>query len=708
MVLTRVLKASLTFVFLQIVVSTTRAEIDPNVATPPVANKIPKTTQIHGDTRVDNYFWLREKQNPEVIAYLEAENRYTAAVMKPAEGFQEALYAEMLGRIKQTDLSVPYQLGDWWYYTRTEKGKQYPIHCRRRGSSAGVEQVMLDLNEMAKGKKFLGLGAHVVSDDANLLAYTTDETGFREYRLHVRDLRTGKDLADHFDAKVTSVAWAADNRTLFYVADDAAKRPYRLYRHVLGKPTDDLVYEEKDELYRLGCRRSRDKAYIFAASQSSITSECRYLPSDQPTQEFRLILPREKDHEYYVDHRKGLFYIRTNKGAKNFRVVTVPVDDPSPGRWKEMIPHRKTVLLEGTELFARHCVVAEREEGLQRFHVYDLESGKNNVTDFTEPVYSVFAEQNPEFNTKLFRFRYQSLITPESIFDYDMDTQSRTLLKQVEVLGGYNPAQYRSERLFATAADGTRIPISIVYKSGVRQDGTAPMLLYGYGSYGFSVPITFQSQRLSFLDRGVVFAMAHIRGGSEMGRAWHDNGKMMSKRNTFTDFIAAADYLVEKKYASRERLAIQGGSAGGLLIGAVLNMRPDLCKAAVLMVPFVDVINTMLDPTLPLTVQEYLEWGNPNKRAEYEYIKSYCPYTNLGARNYPAILVMTSLNDSQVMYWEPAKYVAKMRATKADKNPLLLKVRMAGGHGGASGRYDALRDAAFVASFLLNELGITK
>jgi oligopeptidase B len=684
------------------------AELDPQAAKAPVAKKVPHTEVLHGDTRVDDYYWLREKTNPEVIAYLEAENAYTAAVMKPTETFQETLYREMVGHIKETDLTVPHRQGDWFYYSRTEQGKQYRIECRKHGSLDAKEEIILDLNELAKGQKFLNAGGLRVSDDGNLLAYTTDTTGFREYYLHVKDLRTGELVPDKF-GKVSGVVWATDDKTLFYTTEDEAKRSYRLYRHVLGSDKDELIYEEKDELYRLGVSRTRDKAYIFAVSTSSTTSEFRALPADKPTEALRVLLPREKDHRYYVDHRDGLFYIRTNKDAKNFRLVTAPADDPQPKNWKEMIAHRKDVLLENVDLFKNHAVLHERGNALQHLRVLDLRTGKDHEVAMPEQICSVSGDAgNQEFDTTVYRFNYQSLVTPASVFDYNLDSHERKLMKQTEVLGGFDSSRYASERVFATASDGTRIPISLVYKKGGKRDGTSPLLLYGYGSYGASLPVTFQSQRLSLLDRGVIYAMAHIRGGKEMGEEWHDQGKMMNKRNTFTDFIAAADYLVAEKWAARDRLAIEGGSAGGLLIGATLNLRPDLCKAAVLQVPFVDVINTMLDASLPLTVGEFLEWGNPRIEEQYEYMKTYCPYTNVAAKDYPAMLVRTSLNDSQVMYWEPAKYVAKMRATRTDKNVLLLKVNMAAGHGGSSGRYDALKENAFAYAFVLNQLGITE
>jgi oligopeptidase B len=674
-------------------------------AKPPVAKKIPRKTTVHGDVLIDDYYWLREKSNPEVIAYLEAENAYTDAIMKPIQPLQETIYKEILGRIKQTDLTVPYKLGNFWYYSRTEEGKQYAIQCRKQGSLEAKEEVLLDLNELAKGQKFLGLGVFTVSDDGNLLAYSTDITGFRQYTLYVKDLRTGQLLSDRIE-KTISVVWAADNKTLFYTTEDHAKRPYRLYRHVLGGKQDELVYEEKDELYRLTAQKTRDRKYILAGSTSSTTSEMRVIPAGRPAEAARLIQQRENEHEYYVDHRDGLFYIRTNKGAKNFRVVTAPASDPQEKNWKEFIEHRKNRMIESVSLFAGHAVISERENGLPHLRIIDFETSNSHRIDMPEPVYSVFLSNNPEFKTGVLRFQYQSLVTPGTVFDYDIKSRKRTLLKQNEVLGGYDPSQYASERIFATAPDGVSVPVSLVYKKTLVRDGKRPMLLTGYGSYGASLGVSFSSSRLSLLDRGVIYAMAHIRGGGDMGQEWHDQGKMMKKRNTFTDFIAVADHLVAQKYTSKDRLAIEGGSAGGLLMGAVTNMRPDLFKIVISRVPFVDVINTMMDTSLPLTVGEFLEWGNPQNKEHYEYMKSYCPYTNLEAKDYPTILVKTSLNDSQVMYWEPAKYVARLRSLKTDKNLLLFKTNMAGGHGGSSGRYDALKELAFDYTFVLTQLGI--
>jgi oligopeptidase B len=679
----------------------------PEAPRPPVCPPKPKKIVLHDEFHFDNYFWLRDRDNPEVRRYLEAENAYTDAVMKPTAKVQEDLYKEILGRIKQTDLSVPARTGPYWYYTRTVEGKQYPIYCRKKGTLEAPEEITLDANELAKGQRFLSIAEYSPSDDHNLLAYATDTTGFRDYTLFVKDLRSGQLLPDQI-RNIAGAEWAADNQHIFYVAEDQAKRPYRLYRHKLGTPQvkDELVYEEKDELYRLGIGRSLDKKFLIAISASLKASECRYLPSDQPTGAFKVVLPREMDHEYYIEHRQGQWFIRTNKDAKQFKLVTCHVDQPAPANWKEIIPHRPNVMLEDVNVFADHLVVSERADGLQRMIVIDLKSNEQHAISFPETTYNLAPSGNPEFNTTTFRYSYQSFQTPPSVFEYDLVQRTAKLLKATEVLGGYDPQKYKSERIFATASDGTKVPISLVYRSDVKRDGTAPLYLTGYGAYGIPADVHFSPARISLLDRGIVYALAHVRGGGEFGEIWHDAGRMMNKKNTFTDFIAAADHLVAQKYGARERLVIRGGSAGGLLIGAVVNFRPDLCKAAVLEVPFVDVINTMLDDSLPLTFQEFLEWGNPKVKKEYDYMKSYCPYTNLAAKAYPAILVRTSLNDSQVMYWEPAKYVAKLRSLRTDDNVLLLKTNMAAGHGGASGRYDALREEAFLYAFVLNQMGI--
>ena len=679
----------------------------PAQASPPVAKKDPKVEQLHGDTRVDDYFWLRNKGAPEVVDYLNAENAYTDALMKPTETFQEQLYREMLARIQETDVTVPHPDGKWLYYSRTEKGKQYPIHCRRK-SIESPENVLLDLNEMAKEEKFLALGTMEVSDDGNLLAYSTDTTGFRQYTLRIKDLRSDT-IGSEAIPRVDSVAWARDNRTLFYVVEDDAKRPYRLYRHTFGTPAerDILLYEEKDEMFRLFVERSRSKDYLFLTSESHTASEVRYLRADRIEATFQLIAPREKDHEYYVDHRGKDFFIRTNSGGRNFRIARAPVSHPARSNWKELVPHRDDVMVENLELFSDHYVLFERYDGLPRIRVTDFASRRSQYVKFPEPLYSIFPAPNHVFNTRKLRFAYQSFVTPMSVYDYNVKEGGLALLKRIEVLGGYDPSRYQSERLHAKASDGTSIPISIMYRKGLKRDGMSPMLLLGYGSYGFPFPIIFSSNWLSLVDRGVSIAVAHIRGGGELGKKWHDQGRMLAKRNTFTDFIAAAEFLIAAGYTHGDRLVAQGGSAGGLLMGAVTNMRPDLFKAVVALVPFVDVINTMLDTSLPLTVGEFEEWGNPKIKQDYEYIKTYSPYDNVARKPYPTILVRTSYNDSQVMYWEPAKYVAKLRALKTDSNPLLFKINMEpAGHGGASGRYTKLHETAFDYAFILWQLGI--
>ncbi len=681
------------------------------VTTPPIAGKMSKVDTVHGDRREDPYYWLRDKTNPDVVSYLEAEDAYTDRMMAHTEPFQEVLYKEMVGRIKETDLSVPYRRGDYWYYSRTEQGRQYPIHARKRGRTDGIEEITLDLNELAEGQDFLQLWTYDVSDDARLLVYATDVTGFREYTLHVKDLSDGRSLSEAIPHVVEAV-WAGDSRNVFYIVEDDAKRAYRVYRHEVGAApdgsADELVYEEADKLYSLSLTRSLDDEYVFVTSASSTTTEVRYIPSSRPDQAPRVVLPRETDHEYHVLHRSGLFYIRSNKDAPTFRIMTAPVGDPDTENWTEFIPHDEEVTLEGLELFKNHGVVLERQAGLQNLRVVDFESGKQHRIEFPDPVYSVFPTANREFDTVNLRFRYQSLVKPASIFDYDMDDRGRILLKETEVLGGFASTDYESKRFYARAPDGVQVPISIVYRKGMEPDGSNPMLLYAYGSYGVPLSLSFSSVRLSLLDRGVIYAMAHVRGGGDLGKKWHDDGKMMSKRNTFTDFIAVAEHLIEGGYTSTERLVINGGSAGGLLTAAVTNMRPDLFAAVVSNVPFVDVLNSMLDDSLPLTVGEYLEWGNPNVAEQYAYMKSYCPYTNIESKDYPAMLVKTSFNDSQVMYWESAKYVARLRDLKTDDNLLLLKINMTGGHGGASGRYDTLRDLAFDYAFILNRLGMDR
>ncbi len=674
----------------------------------PTAKRVPKETKIHGETLVDEYFWMREKSNPEVTAYLEAENAYTTAVMKPTEGFQDALYKELLARIKQTDAQVPYRENGYFYYTRTTEGQQYPVYARKKGKLDASEEVVLDLNELNKGHNYTALGNYSVSDDGNLLAYSIDHDGHRDYMLKVRDLRTGKDAEDL--GKVVSAFWANDNRTLFYVTEDDAKRAHKLFRHTVGEPKerDVLVYEEKDPLYSLGAYRTRSRGYVLVESSSSTTTEYRYIPAARPEEAAVVLAPREEGHEYYPDHQGDHFYIRTNDKGRNYRLVSAPTSAPARAGWREVIAHNPDVMLEATRFFRDFYVVSERAKGLQKLRITEAKTAKSHYVEFPEPVYTASLSVNREYDTGKLRYVYQSFTTPDSVYDYELQTRKSELLKRKDVLGNFDPANYTSERVYAKAADGVLVPVSLFYRKGTKRDGKTPLVMDGYGSYGISRNVSFDSNRLSLVDRGVTWAVAHIRGGGDLGKPWHDAGKMMSKKNTFTDFIAAGEHLVKEKYTSSDRLVIRGGSAGGLLLGAVVNMRPDLFKAAVNYVPFVDVINTMLDDTLPLTVGEYLEWGNPNEKAAYAYMKSYSPYDNIEAKAYPAMLVRVSLNDSQVPYWEGAKYVAKLRAMKTDKNVLLLKANMGAGHGGASGRYDALRDTAFDYAFILSQLGIAQ
>jgi oligopeptidase B len=676
---------------------------------PPVAKKVPKTTEVNGRALVDNYFWLRDKKNPEVRAYLEAENTYTEAVMKPTEAFQKRLYDEMLSRVKETDVDVPYREGDFFYYTRTEAGKQYQIRCRKKGSVDAPEEVVLDINEMAKGQIFMVVGAYRVSTDGNLLAYSTDNTGFRQYVLAVKDMRTGKMLPDHAE-KVGSVAWANDNKTLFYTVEDAAKRQYRLYRHTVGTTgPDDLIYEEKDERFSVHAEKTLSQAYIFLVSSSHTTTEVRYISAGQPMADWKVMEPRKQDVEYFPDHNGDFFYIRVNDTGRNFRLAKAPVSDPRRQNWQEVVAQRPSVMLDDISFFKNYYVRYERENGLPQMSVTDLSSGQSKRIEFPEPAYDVSDYINREYDTAKFRYVYQSAITPLSIFEYDMRSAAAVLLKQREIPGGYDRTRYQVEQIYASAADGVKIPISVVHLKGAKLDGKGPLYLYGYGSYGASIDINFNPNLFSMVDRGVVAAVAHIRGGGEMGKAWHDDGRMMHKKNTFTDFIACAEYLVAQGYGSKDKLVIEGRSAGGLLMGAVLNLRPDLFKAALVGVPFVDVINTMLDESLPLTVGEFEEWGNPKEKPAFDYMLTYSPYDNVEAKAYPNMLVKTSFNDSQVMYWEPAKYVAKMRALRTDHNALIMKTNLSpAGHGGASGRYDRLKEAAFDYAFILTQMGITQ
>jgi oligopeptidase B len=675
---------------------------------PPAARVDLTETTLHNHTLTDAYAWLREKSSSEVLEYLAAENAYTDAVMKPTEELQKTLYEEMVSHIKETDESVPFRDGEYFYYSRTEQSRQYAIYCRKRGSLDAEEEIILDVNALAEGQAFMAVGALTVSDDGNLLAYSTDTTGFRQYTLQVKDLRTGELLSENAE-RVGSVEWANDNLTLFYsVEDEEQKRQFQLYRHIVGTSheQDVLVYEEGDERFNVGAGKTRDGRYLLLESASHTTTEERYLPADDPTGEWKLIAERRDNIEYYADHRNGDFYIRTNDLGRNIRLVTTPVDAVAGEKWVEVIPHRADVMLEDIDLFADFYVACERSNGLPQLRVVRFADSAAKEISFPEPVYTASPHTNREFVTGKYRYSYQSFVTPGSVYEYDVETGVSSLLKQQEVPGGFDRELYRSERLFATADDGAKVPVSLVYRRDLKGQGTNPLHVYGYGSYGYSLPIGFNGNRLSLLDRGFVLAYAHVRGGGDMGKPWHDAGRLMEKRNTFTDFLAATRELIINGYGDAKRVSAEGGSAGGLLTGAVVNLRPDMFRAIVSHVPFVDVMNTMLDASLPLTVPEYEEWGNPNEREAFEYMLSYSPYDNLKAGSYPAMLVKTSLNDSQVMYWEPAKYVAKLRTLKTDTSVLLLHTNMSAGHGGASGRYDYLKEIAFDYAFLLKELGV--
>ena len=660
---------------------------------PPLARAIPKTAPRG---RVDEYAWLRDRQLPETIAYLEAENRYAEAVMAPVAETEERLYREIVGRVKETDVSVPAARGEWLYYTRTEKGKQYGIHCRKRAPE-GSEEVLLDGNRLAEGHEYFSLGAFEPSPDQNLLAYAVDTSGDEVYTVRFLDLRTGELLPDALTGTSASVQWASDNRTCFYVTLDESKRPYRLYRHRLGAGADDLLLQEEDERFELEVHRARSGGFLFLEIASNVTSEYRCLPADDPDGEFRMLLVRRQGVEFDVVHHGAHFYVRINDRGRNFRLLRVAV---SGGETVEVRPHRDGVLIEGVMAFRDHLALVEREAGLRQIAIQDLSTGESRRMEFPEPVYAAWPTDNLEFDTPMLRLGYTSLLTPLSVFDYDMRTGERTLRKQAEVVGGYDASRYVTERIFAESVDGTRVPISLVYPHGLARDGRAPALLYGYGAYGMNSEPAFSSERLSLLDRGWVFAIAHVRGGEELGRAWYEDGRLLKKRNTFCDFVACAERLIAGGYTSRARLAIRGGSAGGLLIGAAINLRPDLFYAAIAKAPFVDVLNTMLDPSLPLTVIEYEEWGNPEDPAYYDYMRSYSPYDNVEPKDYPHVLATGGLNDPRVGFWEPAKWVARLRARKTGDRLVVLKTEMGAGHFGPSGRYRKYRETAFEYAFL--------
>ncbi|HVI44899.1 MAG TPA: S9 family peptidase [Chitinophaga sp.] len=669
---------------------------------PPVAEKIPKELTIHGDTRIDNYYWMNERENPKVLSWLRAENAYLDTTMAPESKLREKLFEEMKGRIKETDMSVPYLKNGYYYYTRYEKGKEYPVHCRKKGSLEADEQIILNVNELAAGHAYCQVGAMSVSPDTRLLAYGIDTVSRRRYTIHIKNLETGQLLPDVIHETTAASTWGNDNKTLFYSRKDTVTlRADRIMRHTLGTAEDKEVFHEKDDTYNVSVYKTKSNKYIVINSSSTLSSECRIIDASKPDGAFQVFHPREKEMLYDVDHRDDKFYIVTNWKALNFRLMETAVGKTGRENWKELIPNRSDVLLEGLEMFKDFMVLSERKSGLTQLRIINNKTNTDKYLPFAEPAYAAYVGVNPEMDSKELRYHYTSLITPNSVYDYNMETGKQELKRQQEVLGGYEPKDYVSERVYVTVSDGTKVPVSIVYKKTFSKNGKSPLLLYGYGSYGHSIEADFSSNRLSLLDRGFAFAIAHIRGGQEMGRQWYEDGKMFKKKNTFTDFVDCADYLVKNNYTSREHLYAQGGSAGGLLMGAIINMRPELFHGVIAQVPFVDVVTTMLDESIPLTTGEFDEWGNPKNKDSYDYMKSYSPYDNVTAKAYPNLLVTTGLHDSQVQYWEPAKWVAKLRELKTDHNLLLLHTDMETGHGGASGRFAALKDIALNYAFLL-------
>lgn len=687
----------------------TQAQPTP-VAAPKAAIK-PKELITNGHKRIDNYYYLNERENPEVIKYLNAENAYLDQELAPVKGLQDKLFEEMKGRIKQQDESVPYKEGHYYYYTRFITGGEYPIYCRKKESLDGPEEIMFDGNAMAKGHNYYQLGGYEISDNDELAIFAEDTLSRRLYTLRIKNLKTGTVYPESIpDTEAGSFAWATDNKTLFYIKKDSQTLlGYQVYRHVLGTdPKNDvLVYEEPDNQFYMGLGRSKSKKYItIGCDHNGVSTEYRLLEANNPTGEFKVFLPREKGHEYDIVHYKDKFYIRTNWKAENFRLMEV-AEGKNADRtaWKEVIAHRPDVYLANMDVFVNHLVLGERKAGLTNIRVINQKTKTDEYLDFGEPAYVAGIGYNPDFNTNVLRYGYSSLTTPNSTFDYDMDTRQKKLMKQQEVLGGFDKNNYVSERFYVPSRDGVQVPVSLVYRKGTQKDGTAPLLQYSYGSYGYSTDPGFSSTRLSLLDRGFIYAIAHIRGGQEMGRRWYEDGKMLKKKNTFNDFVDVSEYLIKNKYTSSDKLFAMGGSAGGLLMGAIINQAPQLYKGVVAAVPFVDVVTTMLDESIPLTTGEFEEWGNPKQKQYYDYMLSYSPYDNVAKKAYPNLLVTTGLHDSQVQYWEPAKWVAKLRALKTDKNQLLLHTNMDAGHGGASGRFQALKEIALEYAFLLNLLG---
>ena len=673
---------------------------------PPIPAQHPTVLTKHGDSRIDPYYWLRQRANPEVIAYLEAENLFADAVMAPTARLQQRLYQEIVDRVEQTDTSPPTYFKGYWHYTRTVEGLDYDIHCRRKGSMEAPEEVELDGNELAKGHDYFELGYVEHSQDENILAYAIDLTGNELHRVRFRDLSTGRDLPDVLDDVYYGSAWSADSKTFLYVRSDKAMRPYQVWRHELGTPisSDVLVLQEDDERFELGVELTKSERYIIFTSSSQLTSESRYLRSDDPTGEPILIEARRQGVEYSVDHQEDRFLILTNDRAHNFKLVAAPVDRPGREAWTDVLPEREGVRLNAIDVHVNHVVIGQRSDGLQRLEVLDSRTGELHLVDQPDTTYTAYAGSNPVYESSVMRYFYTSLTAPWSSFDYDMDTRERTLVKEQPVRGGYNREDYITDRLWATSADGVRVPLSLVYRRDLALNGTNPTMLYGYGAYELPSDPMFDAARLSLLDRGFIYAIAHVRGGGEMGREWYEDGKFLTKTNTFDDFIACAVELIDQGYTSPRHLAIRGRSAGGLLIGAVLNARPDLFACAVAQVPFVDALTTMLDESIPLTVNEYEEWGDPNDPEFYDYMKSYSPYDNVRRVAYPAVLVTAGLNDPRVPYWEPAKWVAKLRSTTLSSRPILLKTDLESGHSGPSGRYESWREEAFVSAFVVDQL----
>ena len=708
----KVFLQSLAFLFIVIVIGNT-VIVAQEVMKAPVAKKEPKVLKIHGYEITDNYAWMRdrnEKKDPAIIEYLTAENAYTESFMGQHKGFADALYKEMLGRIKQTDLSVPVRMGDHWYFNKTEEGKQYPTYLRSKAKDGTGAEVLLDQNEMAKGFKYFAFGAFEPSDDGNMLAFSTDTTGYRQYTLQIKDLKTGKMLVDKID-RVTSIEWTPDGKYLFYSQEDpVSKRDDKVFRHTVGTTgKDDLIYEEKDVLFGTGIGRSRDKKMFFLSSGAATMNEVRYLRADTPLGEWKVISPRRENHEYSATYNNGEFYIVTNKDAENFKVVRAPANDPGEKNWTDYIAHNPAIKVDNISFFKDYAVVSEVEKGLEYLKVMDMKTRRASTRIATpEDVYTMGLSNNPEYDTPIIRYNYASMITPNTTFEYDFRSRGSQAIKVQEIPSGHDKNNYETTRVWAAARDGVKVPVSIIMKKGTKLDGKSPMLLYAYGSYGASMTPNFSTSRLSLVDRGMIYAIAHIRGGSELGEKWRQDGRMFKKMNTFNDFVDSAKWLISNKYTSPDRLVIQGGSAGGLLMGAVVNQSPETFKAAIAQVPFVDVMNTMLDADLPLTTGEWIEWGNPNEKKAWDYMITYSPYENVKPQNYPNMLVEVSLNDSQVPYWEGAKWAAKVRDVKTGDGVIMLKTNMGAGHGGASGRYDRLKEVAFEYSYALTQVGITK